>query len=263
MIYELFAQNISKEIDIKALSQKSPYYIIGAKRQFLILSAKKHKDEKNLLFVFKFGIIVFVNLDNEKIKEVSHNLSPFLLSKIKEPNSDSYVLKEEEKEEITMSEAKISKITIKEIELAARILAQSVEIDYFDTLVEEALSKLANSQQNLEKNRIFGGNGKFIKIITFANSINTAVVNELFLLDKPTIVWEDPKLKKYFSHLVETFELNDRFKNLQYKVKLLITSSQFIVDLMQSRKSNTLEWIIIILIAFEIIIFLAQVFHFI
>ena len=48
------------------------------------------------------------------------------------------------------------------------------------------------------------------------------------------------------------FELEDRFDHLAYKLNLIQTQSKFYLEILQNRKSDTLEWIIILLISMEI-----------
>jgi len=48
------------------------------------------------------------------------------------------------------------------------------------------------------------------------------------------------------------FELEQRFEAMDYKLELIITQAKFYMEILQNRKSDTLEWIIILLIGAEI-----------
>ena len=55
-----------------------------------------------------------------------------------------------------------------------------------------------------------------------------------------------------WSGLRADFELEERFDHLDYKLNLIQTQSKFYLEILQNRKSDTLEWIIIVLISMEI-----------
>lgn len=257
MLYKLVGKNLAREIDCQGLSAKPPFELLENKRQFLSFKIK----EGSLLFLFKFGVAVLVNVTEEVEKDIMRKISSFLTDKNKKPNSDSYFAEENPHEEYTIEGVRMPAVTYKELSLIARILAQSVEIDYFDQLAAGALDNLKKSQKNLQRHFVWRKEKDYIRHVSMANAITSAVVVELSLLDKPSILWEEPKLQLFFSQVADVFEIDDRFQALQYKMDLIRTSSQFIIDILQTKKSHFLEWIVIILILLEIIIFLFDIWH--
>jgi uncharacterized Rmd1/YagE family protein len=59
------------------------------------------------------------------------------------------------------------------------------------------------------------------------------------------------------SELRQDFEIDSRYKDLEMKLDIVNANSRFFLEILQNQKSTKLEWIIIILIAAEIIIGLA------
>ena len=47
------------------------------------------------------------------------------------------------------------------------------------------------------------------------------------------------------------FEIYDRFENIEFKLNLIQQNAKFFLEILQDQKSTSLEWIIIVLIAFE------------
>ena len=58
---------------------------------------------------------------------------------------------------------------------------------------------------------------------------------------------------KLYNELSLFFELKERFAVVEYKLNLLKEDIAFLTDILNHKKSEFLEWIIIALIAFEII----------
>ncbi|HPV70672.1 MAG TPA: RMD1 family protein [Candidatus Magasanikbacteria bacterium] len=255
MFYQLVGKNLAKEVDFLGLAKKSPYELIENKRQFASFKIK----ESSFLFVFKFGVVVFVNIEEALEKDIIKVINPFLISKIKKIHSDSFWALEAEQEEYAVVGVKKPSINYKELSLIARVLAQSIEIDYFDQLANNTLNSLKQSQKNLQKQFLWKKEKEYVQNVSIANAMTSSVVVELSVLDKPSLLWEEPKLQLFFSQVADVFEIDDRFQALQYKTDLIRSSSQFILDILQAKKSNFLEWVVIILILFEVLIFIFDI----
>ena len=67
---------------------------------------------------------------------------------------------------------------------------------------------------------------------------------------------------KLWEGLREEFELSDRFNHLELKVGMVQASAQFFLDMIHNQKSDTMEWIIVLLIAVEILICLHDISEF-
>jgi uncharacterized Rmd1/YagE family protein len=68
------------------------------------------------------------------------------------------------------------------------------------------------------------------------------------------IAWKDAKYGQIWEFLRDEFELTQSFANLDYKLKFVEHNVRFLQEILQNRKSATLEWLIIILISMEIAI---------
>ena len=56
------------------------------------------------------------------------------------------------------------------------------------------------------------------------------------------------------------FELRERYKTLDYKLRMIQENLELISDLLQNRNANSLEIAIIVLIAVEIVLYVMQIF---
>ena len=86
------------------------------------------------------------------------------------------------------------------------------------------------------------------------NTTLTDLVNNLKLLDRSDTAWNYERYSDLWEDLRKEFELEDRFETLEYKLNLVQHNVKFFLEILQNRKSDTLEWIIIILISGEILV---------
>jgi Uncharacterized conserved protein len=73
------------------------------------------------------------------------------------------------------------------------------------------------------------------------------------VFDTPDETWDDEYLNKIDQGLRNTFDLKVRFKDLDYNLQIVTENLQLFKDLMQHRRSDLLEIIIILLILVEVI----------
>ena len=73
-------------------------------------------------------------------------------------------------------------------------------------------------------------------------------------------MWKLPQYERIWEALREDFELEDRWTFLDTKLSLIEKQTHFLLEILQNRKSNTLEWTIIVLIFLEICVSLYDIF---
>ena len=52
----------------------------------------------------------------------------------------------------------------------------------------------------------------------------------------------------------EEFELDDRFDHVEFKLNMIQQNTKFFLEILHNQKTQTLEYVIIVLIAFECIL---------
>lgn len=73
------------------------------------------------------------------------------------------------------------------------------------------------------------------------------------MLDKPEIIWDDISLEHLYNALYNFFDINDRFKAIEYKLNFMSENISFLHEVIDSKKAHFLERIIIWLIVVEIV----------
>lgn len=143
--------------------------------------------------------------------------------------------------------------------IIALVVSQSVGLEKY----EQALNVyFEQSQQLLDLTKSYSLL-KRSQLIEFARNLMTiqhGMVSDLFLLDKPNILWDNEDAEKLYNRLSSTLELKDRFEIVEHKLTHLKEDISMSLDLFNQKHSEFLEWIIIGLIGFEIVMGLIEFF---
>lgn len=178
------------------------------------------------------------------------------MNPVKPSYDENYSLREaEHKLKVGEETADLPVVGIGEVEIAARILAQSVALEYIEDPTDEILANIETMNAGFEKGRFLKDTKATLQLVAQNNSIIQFVITKLSLLDKPDITWGNERLETLFSQLADIFDLRPRFRNIEYKIGFSRDSSEFALTALQGRRENFLEIIVIILIVIDILIY--------
>lgn len=152
---------------------------------------------------------------------------------------------------VTNEKLYLKSMTDSQMFVAALIVSQSVGLEKYEAVLD---TKLATSKSLLSQKTI-GYFGKRKTLIALSNSLallRHEIIVDMHLLDKPNILWDDEAAERLYNELSIFFELKERFEIVEFKLSLLKDDILFLTDILNHKKSEFLEWIIIWLIAFEI-----------
>jgi uncharacterized Rmd1/YagE family protein len=82
------------------------------------------------------------------------------------------------------------------------------------------------------------------------------VLENLTLFDDPPESWESESLAHLDSALFDQFDLEERINAINQKLVYLKDAGSTLMEVLTNRKSVRLEWIVIVLIAIEVVFFL-------
>ena len=87
------------------------------------------------------------------------------------------------------------------------------------------------------------------------------ILSRLSLLDKPDITWDSPELETLFGHMRKMYELDDRFRAVEFKLDSIQDNSKALLSILQTRRSERLEIVIVALILIEVVLFVYELFR--
>lgn len=210
------------------------------------------------LYVFDYGIVVFGNYDAiakseflNFIKNYSTNLINLDLTDNYQINIDStYVKPVVKSNSVTIWQNDPSTLRIVMLNLG-----QSVALDYYESLTNDIITSSKHYIVELEKfGKISISKRDLLKYIGKVLNIKNSIVDNLYILDDPNLVWDNDDLDVLNRLLKANFDINMRFKDLDYRLQIVENNLKLFTDVLNVRESSRLEWTIIILILIEIVI---------
>lgn len=215
-------------------------------------------DSNRYLYVFDYGVVVFGNYDSiAKSKFIDYiknyatttvDLNLFEEYRIKLDKSISKVLVKDDYVTVPHIEAAIVGIVMLNI-------SQSVALEYYEVLTGELISSSKHYIVELEKKgKLSISKTNLLKYIGKVLNVKNSIVDNLYILDDPNLVWDNEELNLLNRRLKLNFDINPRFKDLDYRLQIVENNLTLFTDVLNVRESTRLEWVIIILIVLEIII---------
>ena len=249
------ALQVAEQINLKQL--KASFAIRqhsgGSSEQFYVL------EENMYLYVLNYGVVVFGNYSKYQKEEFLEYLRQFSTNWIASPFQEEYTVsidQQVQKATVTSSSLLLPENynEVLAIRLAMLNTGQSVALDYYEQLTYQALNETHQYTEQMEKHgKVNASKRNLLRFIGRSMNIKNSVVDNLYILDDPGIVWDDPELDRINKGLKETFDIQLRFRDLDFKLRIIQDNLKLFTDLLQHRESARLEWIIIILIMIEVV----------
>ncbi|MCX7343274.1 MAG: RMD1 family protein [Proteobacteria bacterium] len=212
--------------------------------------------ERTMCF-FAYGSVVFWNHTTEEEKGVLAKIANFVTSPLSNIQEDVFtynygnetLIEEEEDHIILQSNDPLLKISL------SYGLSQSVKLSNFEYEIDQTIQRTRHLPAELaEKGKISLSRKKISqhlgKLFSQKNSINL----DSYALDTPEFFWKRPRYEPFYQQAVDFLDIEVRLNILNGKLNLVHELYQILSDELKHAHSSFLEWIIIVLILFEVII---------
>ncbi len=251
MKQQVLSYQIADSIDIKQFRPAFTAELVYSDSDELFFRT----DPDRLVYVFKYGVVCFLNYDELRITEFLHLISPYCRNRFAESLTEEFEIETH----CTENRFLYNSISIigsdpQVIRLVMLNVAQSVALDYYYDQTTRLLEETNAHTQALESRGSLNISGRNLKrYIGKTLLLKNRIAENLYIFDSPPEVWDDEDLNRIDVELKRTFDLQERFRNIQEGLNIVRDNLELFRALMQHRYSNMLEWIIIILILVEVI----------
>ncbi len=116
------------------------------------------------------------------------------------------------------------------------------------------------ARQLAERGRTPRDRKSMLRLIGNALLVQQRVSGRVAVVEKPDVVWDKPELERLYARLEDEYELKERVEALDRKLTVIAETANALTDIIDTRRSLRLEWAIVVLIVFEIVISLYQIF---
>lgn len=145
-------------------------------------------------------------------------------------------------------------LDLRNLQVVAQVLAQSVALDYYCSHVERTLETFCamNADMADSANIARVDKAQLLRLVAENNIVMTEIISKLGVHERYDIAWKDVRYGRVWEFLRNELEMENRFETLNMKLNLVQDNLKYFLEILQNRKSDALEWTIIVLIAVEI-----------
>ena len=215
-------------------------------------------ETNRFLYVFDYGVVVFANYDPVSKSEFIQFIKNYSTTLVNIDLSEEYrIVTDERLNKILVKNDHVSVAQIDSSLLRIIMLniGQSVALEHYEVLTDELITSSKHYIQELENHgKLSISKTNLLKYIGKVLNVKNSIVDNLYILDDPNLVWDNEDLDQLNRNLKANFDIIPRFKDLDYRLQIVENNLTLFTDVLNVRESSRLEWIVIILIAIEIII---------
>jgi len=268
--FHFTAYALSSEIDLTKLAAT-----LGINRKYrweepmalnpdVLAPLSPERSEQQQVYLFYFGGVVFFNCSTEAITAFFRKmvgLSEAFKDHATVRYEDHYALQvnDEGELDITNDYAIMPHYDSSFIDIISFVIAKSVALERIEEQVDTVLDEMESLISLLDKGKLGIPDHKLAKLASRILNFKYKSIASIMVLDKPDITWENLEADKLYLTMANLFELDQRYQEIKHKSETLMDITEVFTSLSHSRRATRLEWIIIILIVIEIIIYLFEI----
>ena len=219
--------------------------------------------ERGCAVLFRYGVAVLFGLSS--VEEVSflRELAPHIRNPFPESASEAVLLVQDpaRNEGVEEPDLILHAYTIERLQLVAEVLAKSVVLDHYEKTVATSFQLIEPLAEHLKKKGRGGSRVReLLRHIGDALSIQGRMVGRVEIVEKPDLLWNHPEHERLYARLEDEYELSERHLALERKLELIARTAETLLSLLQANRSLRVEWYITLLIVFEILITLYEMY---
>lgn len=210
--------------------------------------------------LFRYGVVVLFGVKTLDEVRFTEGLKPLV--------TNAYAAPEVEEVEINCGESgmgvqsgavSLDEISLEKIQVVADALSKNLVLTLYEKKVDGEFDKIEPLAQELATHGKVSADSKtLLSKIGHMLLIEHRMVGRAEIGDKPEVLWDFPHLGGLYASLEDEYELQERQAALDRKLKLISDTAQTLADVWDNKKLHRLEWYVIGLIIFEIVISLVE-----
>ena len=267
--YNLIAFAVNGELDLNRLALR-----FGIERRYRweepmrlnpVTFTPSAAGDNAWVYLYYFGGIVFINCGDEMLARCIEGLKTHVEQLREQPQlpfREDYQLRISPVEvtSITNDCAVMPQFKPELFEIICFVVAKSVALELIEERVDTVFDEVGGMINRLGHGVLELSDKALARLASSVLGFKYASISQIMVLDKPEITWDNDEADRFYQTISNLFELQPRYQEIKHKAETLLDVTDVFSNLSHARRSARLEWIIIILIAFEIIMALWEKF---
>jgi len=220
--------------------------------------------DDQLVYLYYFGGVVFLNCTDTTIRDFSGKMGKVADAFRDFPNikyQERYSLRIDGEGALTIVNdyAVMPRYDRVFIDIIAFVIAKSVALERIEEQVDLVLDDMESLIALLDQGKLGIPDKRLAKLASRILNFKYRTIAYIMVLDKPEITWERQEADRLYLTMDNLFELRQRYQEIKHKTETLMDITEVFSNLSHASRASRLEWIIIILIFIEIVLYLFQI----
>lgn len=248
--FEARAVNLADRIDVKGLDPRLSQH----------LPVTVGVGNSGCAMLFRSGAVVFFGVDTIAQERFIHDLAPRLSGKYEAHESEHAQIRLGEQDAVEPDALIVKESSVERLQVVAEILAKSVVLARNEQQIGAAFDAIEPLALQMQKSprRLPWKQSDLVRQIGSAMMAEHQLVDRAEVLEKPELLWDRPDLDRLYARLEDEYEIRERHAVLESKLSLVSNAARTMLELTQARRSLAVEYYVVLLIIFEILIALAE-----
>ncbi len=206
--------------------------------------------------LFRYGVVVLFGVDNPAELRFIASLKALLSNAYVAPEIETLTIHSGMNHlGVQSGTVSLDSISLEKLQLIADALSKHLVLTLYENKVANEFDKIEPLAQELATHgKVSGGSKKLLSKIGHLLLIEHRMVGRAEIGDKPETLWDFPQLAGLYANLADEFELHERQAALNRKLGLISDTAQTLSDVWDNKQLHKLEWYVIALILFEIVL---------
>ncbi|MEN8928061.1 MAG: RMD1 family protein [Flavobacteriales bacterium] len=249
--YPIFAYHVGDKLNLESITQQLNLDVIKSESAFLLLQ----ETETKTLYAKDYGSLVFCGYTENEREIILKKIVPNGVQINEFPNEE-YTLNIGEDSSISVDTQTINcpSYSIDFLHIIMFNLGQTVALDFYQEKVNELLEKTRHISAQLEETgNVKSSRKKLRKFVGQTMGLKNRMAENLYIFETSDLAWSDGELSELDSLLRKELEVMNRHRGIQHSLDTVKENIDLYRDILHHQHSSALEWIIIALIAVEIV----------
>ncbi len=210
--------------------------------------------------LFRYGVVVLFGVKELDELDFVASLKPLLTNAYQTPETEELEIHCGKSGMGVQSGAvSLDDISLEKLQVIADALSKNLVLTLYEKKVAGEFDKIEPLAQELATHgKVSADSKQLLSKIGSMLLIEHRMVGRAEIGDKPETLWNFPHLEGLYASLEDEFELVERQSALDRKLGLISDTAQTLADVWDNKQLHKLEWYVIGLIVFEIVISLFE-----
>ncbi|AZJ33737.1 Uncharacterised ACR, YagE family COG1723 [Tenacibaculum mesophilum] len=251
MHLQTIAYHLERRIALSAIrSQFESYELVKREHSFLLYKITNN----SYIYIKDYGSVVFMNCTNDLINQIVSFLINKENSNINNLPSEKYNITFSDTIEVDFGTIQIKELNDDVAHIIMLNLAQSVALMNYVNKTSYLHDKTLVYSKQLEKTGSFKlSKIQMRKFIGKTLNLKNNIAENLFVFDSPDVAWNNKDLSDLDYKLKDELDILKRHQGIENSLNVIKENLDLFNDILQHKYSSMLEWIIILLILFEVV----------